>query len=96
MTEPGLRLTPEAHGLFSRLPPETKRRIKRALREIAAKPFAGKALQEELIGYRSYRTRRYRIIYRFNETDSCLEVIHFGHRSGVYERLKAILQKQKS
>ncbi len=93
MTDPGLRLTPEAHALYSHLSPAVKKHIKRALQEIVGTPFAGKALQAELSGYWSYRIQRYRIVYRFNEAENMLEVIHFGHLRHIYERLKAMLQQ---
>lgn len=91
MTDPGLRLTPEAHALYTHLSPAVKRNIKHALRDIVSNPFVGKALQAELSGYRSYRIQRYRVVYRFNEVENMLEVIHFGHRSHVYEKLRAML-----
>ncbi len=91
MTDHGLRLTPEAHALYRHLSTEVKRHIKCALREIVRDPLAGKALQAELSGYRSYRILRYRIVYRFNEAENMLEVIHFGYRSHIYEKLKAML-----
>jgi mRNA interferase RelE/StbE len=91
MTDPGLRLTPEAHTLYTHLSPAVKRYITRALREIVSDPFVGKALQGELSGYRSYRIQRYRVAYRFNEAENVLEVIHLGHRSHVYEKLRAML-----
>jgi mRNA-degrading endonuclease RelE of RelBE toxin-antitoxin system len=93
MTDPGLRLTPEAHAFYSHLSPAVKKHIKRALREIAGVPFGGKALQGELSGYWSYRIQRYRVVYRFNEAENMLEVIHFDHCSHIYERLKAMLKQ---
>jgi mRNA interferase RelE/StbE len=93
MTDPGLRLTPQAHALYTHLSPTAKRYIKRALREIVSDPFVGKALQAELSGYRSYRIQRYRVVYRFNEAENRVEVIHFGHRSHVYEKLRAMVNQ---
>ena len=93
MIDPGLRLTPEAHARYRRLSPAAKKHVKRALREIAANPFAGKALQADLSGYWSYRIQRYRVVYRFNESENMLEVIHFGQHSHVYEKLKVILKQ---
>lgn len=45
---------------------------------------AGKPLEEELAGYRSYRIGRYRLIYRVAEYRLVLEAI--GPRSDIYER----------
>jgi mRNA-degrading endonuclease RelE of RelBE toxin-antitoxin system len=35
--------------------------------------------------------RRYRIIYRVNEEDSCIEVYHVGRRRDVYQTLRSLL-----
>lgn len=88
-----LRLTSTAHSIFTKLPPEAKSLIKKSLSEIAASPYSGKPLQGELTGYLSFRTKRYRIIYRVNDFDRAIEVIHIGHRSGVYEQLEAMLRR---
>jgi mRNA interferase RelE/StbE len=85
--------TPEAHALYPHLSPAVKRHTKRALREIVSDPFVGKVLQAELSGHRSYRIQHYRVVYRFNEAENSVEVIHFGHRSHVYEKLRAMLNQ---
>ena len=54
----------------------------------------GTELTGELDGYRSYRVRRYRIIYRVNEEDSCLEVYYVGHRRDVYQTLRSLLSRK--
>ncbi|HEU4343622.1 MAG TPA: type II toxin-antitoxin system RelE/ParE family toxin, partial [Candidatus Binatia bacterium] len=54
-------------------------------------PAIGTELTGELEGYRSYKVRRYRIIYRISEDQSCLEIYHVGHRRDVYETLRSLL-----
>ena len=54
----------------------------------------GTELTGELDGFRSYRIKRYRIIYRVNEEESCLEVYHVGHRRDVYETLRSLLARK--
>lgn len=88
----GLRMTPTAMGLQANLHPDIKKSIRVALKEIVMAPYSGKALQAELDRYSSYRTRRYRIIYRVNESEQYIEVIHIGHRRDVYAHLRSILQ----
>ena len=54
----------------------------------------GTELTGELDGYCSYRIRRYRIIYRVNEEESCVEVYHVGHRRDVYQTLRSLLSRR--
>jgi mRNA-degrading endonuclease RelE of RelBE toxin-antitoxin system len=73
------RYTPECSRLISKLPPEIKRLGRSTIDALLTNHEMGTPLTGELDGYRSYRVRRYRIIYRVNEDDSCLEVYHAGH-----------------
>ena len=86
-----LRLTPEAKRLFTRFHPEVKQLIKSAFKEIVANPYSGKELHSDLMGWRSFRTRRYRIIYRVNTRDNFIDVIYIGHRRSVYVELKSLI-----
>jgi mRNA interferase RelE/StbE len=85
------RYTPECARLVAKLPPDIKRLVRSTIDSLLLKPTAGTELVGELDGYRSYRVRRYRIIYRVNEEASCVEVYHVGHRRDVYETLRSIL-----
>ncbi len=85
------RYTPECSRLISKLPPEIKRLVRSTVDALLTKHEIGTALTGELDGYRSYRVRRYRILYRVNEEASCLEVYHVGHRRDVYETLRSLL-----
>jgi len=87
----GLRFTPTAMTIFTKLHPDIKKRIRLALKEIVASPYTGKELQAELIGYRTCKTARYRVIYRVNEPEECIDVIYIGHRRDVYEQLRSLL-----
>ena len=88
------RYTPECVRLISKLPPEIKRLVRLTIDALLTKPAMGTELTGELDGYRSYRVRRYRIIYRINEEESCLEVYHVGHRRDVYETLRRLLSRK--
>ena len=94
MSKPFVRYTPECARLISKLPPEIKRLVRSTVDTLLAKPKVGTELTGELDGYRSYRVRRYRIIYRINEEDSCIEVYHVGHRRDVYETLRSLLSRR--
>ena len=46
-----MQFAPEAARLLSKLHPENKRQIKKAIIEIRQNPYTGKDLQEELFGF---------------------------------------------
>ena len=58
-----MQFTPEAARLLSKIHPENKKYIKKALKELRQNPYTGKDLQEELFGFKSLRIKKYRIIY---------------------------------
>jgi len=89
------RYTPECARLIAKLPPEIKWLVRSTFDVLLTKLGLGTELTGELDGYRSYRVRRYRIIYRVNEKESCLEVYHVGHRRDVYETLRSLLSRKK-
>jgi mRNA interferase RelE/StbE len=88
------RYTPECSRLISKLPPEIKRLVRSTIDGLLAKPEVGTELTGELDGYRFYRVRRYRIIYRVNEEESSIEVYHVGHRRDVYQTLRSLLSRR--
>ncbi|MBE9569959.1 MAG: type II toxin-antitoxin system mRNA interferase toxin, RelE/StbE family [Proteobacteria bacterium] len=88
-----IRFTPEAAGLLSKFHPENKKLIKAAIKEIRRDPHLGDDLQEELAGFKSYKLKRYRILYRINEKENLIEIYYVGHRSDVYEQFRLLLNK---
>ena len=88
-----IRLTPEAARLLSKLHPESKKLIKSALLELRQAPYSVNDLQEELSGFKSYRSKRYRILYRVNEEEQFIEVYYIGHRKDIYEQFKRLLNQ---
>ena len=85
------RYTRECARLISKLPREIKRLVRGAIEKLLDQPKIGTELTGELDGYYSYRIRRYRIIYRVNEEEPCIDVYHVGHRREVYENLRSLL-----
>ena len=75
------------------LPPYLKHQVWGALDCIQQKPELGKALSEELAGFRSYRIGRYRLIYKIAENRLVLEVL--GPRENMYERFVLEIGRQK-
>ena len=59
-----LRVPDEIVSLIRGMHPFLKKRVKYALKEISHDPYCGKSLKEELTGLRSYRIKRFRIIYK--------------------------------
>ena len=88
-----IRFTPEAAELLSRFHPENKKLIKAAIKELCKGPHSGGDLQEELSGFKSYKSNRYRILYRFNEEENVIEIYYVGHRRDVYEQFRRLLNK---
>jgi len=86
-----MRFTPEVSRLVAKLHPENKGQLKQALNELRQTPFIGKDLQEELFGFKSLRSKKYRVIYAVNEEANCIEIYHIGRRSDVYEQFRRLL-----
>ena len=87
-----VRFIPEAARLIAKLPPEIKQLIRSAIDDLRDHPRKGAELAGDLAGYRSLKSRRYRIIYRLNEEEGALDIYHVGHRRDVYESLRALLE----
>jgi mRNA interferase RelE/StbE len=91
-----MRFTPEASRLLSKLHPENKRRIKKALGELQQDPYPGKDLQEELSGFKSLRIKKYRVVYNINEEEKIIQILYIGLRSDVYEQFRYLLTELKN
>jgi len=86
-----LTFTPEAAKLLSRLHPESKKLIQEGLTELRQNPHMGDDLQHELSGFKSYKIKRYRILYDINEEEGVIQVYYVGHRRDVYEQFRDLL-----
>ena len=67
MKDLGIRFSPEAARFIAKLHPESRKIIRQALGNIRRNPYSGHDLQEELSGFKSVRSKRYRIIYKVEE-----------------------------
>ena len=90
-----IRFTPEAAALFSKLHPENKILIKTAFQQLLRTPYLGHDLQEELSGFKSFRIKRYRILYKVNEVEQVIEIYYIGHRKDVYDQFRRLLNQIK-
>jgi len=89
------RYTPEAARIIRKLHPTIKATIRTGIRDILKDPLLGRELQLELNGFRSLRVSRYRIIYRINEEEPCVEIHHVGPRRDVYESFRDLLSQKR-
>lgn len=71
-----------AHAIRE-LHPVPRRKVRSALESVRDDPQLGKELRDELIGLRSLRVGRLRIIYR--EVRAAVQVIDVGPRDTIYE-----------
>jgi len=88
-----IKFTSEAAKLLTKFHPESKKLIKTALNELRQNPFLGDDLQEELAGFNSYKSKRYRILYNLNNDESVIQVYYIGHRRDVYDQFRLLLNK---
>lgn len=88
-----LKMSDDTKKLIRHSHPQLKRKLRDALRMIIDDPLCGKALKEELIGLRSLRVGRIRVIYSIVE-DSIIEVITIGPRKTIYEETFKIISKE--
>lgn len=85
------RYSKEAAERIRKFHPQVKGEIKQGIKELLVSPLAGYALQFELAGLRAHRIWTYRIIYRLNDDESCIDVVFVGPRRNVYEELRTLL-----
>jgi len=90
-----IRFTPEASRLISKLHPESKKNIKKALEELQQNPYLGKDLHEELSEFKSLRLKQYRIIYNIREEMRFVQIYYLGRRKDVYEQFRNLLTDLK-
>ena len=77
----------ELQGFLSHFPPSVKRKVHASLRFIEENPLAGKPLERELTGYRSFPIPPYRVVYRVEPASRIVRIARIGHRDDIYEIL---------
>ncbi len=90
---PPIRMSNDVSAFIRTLHPILKKRIHAALHEIRTDPACGKALKEELEGYRSLRVGKFRIVYGLG-THKVIEVVAVGSRRTIYEETVRLIAKQ--
>jgi mRNA interferase RelE/StbE len=89
-----LLVADHAASVLRTLHPDIKRKLRTAFQVIAADPYAGKALTQELDGLRSYRVSRFRIIYRIKQ-EKQVAIIAVGPRERIYEETYRLVSKSE-
>ncbi len=74
-----------AQKQLNKLPTHIHIKIFHALRVIQNNPTSGVKLHGELSEYYKFRVGDYRIIYRYDNRSSAVEVLQIEHRQGVYK-----------
>ena len=88
-------IPPHVAEIIRHLPPELKQRIKRAIRSLSVDPSPGEPLIGELSGLRSFKVRRFRIIYELDRKARVFRIFAIGHRREVYEQVADQLRQVK-
>ena len=89
-----LRVPQDVRNLVRGAHPHIKRKLRAALEHIQSEPEAGKALRDELLGLRSYRLGRLRIIYRVAKP-SLIDIVAMGPRKTIYEETFRLLNIER-
>lgn len=86
-----LRAPDDVVTLLRSLHPNIKRKIKSGIKLILEDPNAGKALKSDLSGLYSLRIGKFRIIYKFLNSE--ITLIAIGPRKTIYEETLRLIQK---
>ncbi len=76
------------------LHPYIKKKVKHALKTIVNDPYTGKALKDELEGLRSFKIKRFRIIYKV-VGEKEIQIVALGPRAYIYEETYRLLKKEE-
>jgi mRNA interferase RelE/StbE len=80
--------------LIRTMHPHLKKKVKASLKIILSDPMSGKALKDELLGLRSFRVSKFRIIYRLSKKKQ-IEIVAVGPRERIYEETFRLLNNNK-
>ena len=86
----GLDIAQDVRDVLIHLPPSFKRKVKAAFQALAENPYQAKALKDDLVGLRSFRVARSRIILQIKA--SRVEIVAFGPRKDIYQRVATELR----
>ncbi len=87
-------MSDDVSAFIRTLHPILKKRVHAALHEIRTDPDSGKALQDDLAGYRSLRLGKFRIVYRMGARKE-IEIVAVGPRRTIYEETVRLIAKDE-
>lgn len=90
-----VRFTPEAAQWVSKLHPDQKKIIRNAIDQLRQEPFAGDDLREELAEFKSFKPKKFRIIYSVDHDNQIIQVFYVGLRRDVYDQFRRLLTELK-
>ena len=88
-------IPPHVADVVRHLPPDVKRGVRAALRELGANPDLGQRLVRELEGSWKYRVRRFRIVYAVERRARIIRVVAVVHRREIYDEAAALVRRQR-
>ena len=89
-----LKVSDDTKKLIRFSHPQLKRKLQDALCMIVDDPLCGKGLKEELIGLRSFRVGKIRVIYSIGQ-NNIIEIITIGTRKTIYKETFKLISKEK-
>lgn len=89
----GLRLPAEVEAVIRALHADLKRRVRNAVDRLRDDPAAGKPLKGDLVGWRSLRVSRFRIVYR--EARRQIAVAAIGPRASIYFETARLIRRPR-
>ncbi len=90
-----LVIPPDIQSYIRNLHPQIKSKIRRALEEISKNPEIGKLLEDQLVGFYSYRVDQYRIVYSIHHEKIQVEIVDIDKRSIIYSKLEKFILDSK-
>jgi plasmid stabilization system protein ParE len=81
----------EIRGYVRGLPPQLKRKLRATFDAVLANPLLGKPLQGALLGLRSVRVGRFKVLYR--PVDDAIQVVAVGPRRTIYEDAERLARR---
>lgn len=87
-----VKLTATAAEMLNNLHPDIKKQLKTILKELYKSPYMGKSLRNELVGFRSLKMKRYRIVYQMDDGCKTVIVYAIGHRRDIYEVITELVR----
>jgi mRNA interferase RelE/StbE len=81
--------------IIRKLLPSLKPLIRQKIEALLDDPFLGKALERELTGYYSLRSKKYRVIYRLDHSGKTIQIHYVGYRKDIYDIFRQLLEEQE-